>query len=68
MQREQVMGAANEEWLTAEEAAAHLRIKPRTLLFWARQKKVRGYALSGIERKVWRFRKDDLDAMLLGQD
>jgi excisionase family DNA binding protein len=35
------------EWLTVEEAAHHLRIKPRTLLLWVRQGKVKGFALSG---------------------
>jgi excisionase family DNA binding protein len=60
--------AAETEWLTAEEAAAYLRVKTRTLLLWVRQKKFRGYALSGIKRRVWRFRKADLDTMLLAQD
>jgi excisionase family DNA binding protein len=55
------------KWLTAEEAAVYLRVKTRTLLLWVRQKKVRGYALSGIKRRVWRFRKIDLDSMLLAQ-
>jgi len=52
------------EWLTAEEAAEHLRIKTRTLLLWARQGKVKGYMLSGVRRHVWRFRQVDLDATL----
>src|SRR5215831_2701290 len=51
-------------WLTAEEAAAHLRIRTRTLLQWARQGKVKGYLLSGVRRHVWRFRRIDLDATL----
>jgi excisionase family DNA binding protein len=50
------------EWLTAQEAAAHLRVKTRTLLLWTRQGKVKGYVLSGTRRHVWRFRCDDLDA------
>jgi len=28
------------EWLTLNEAAAYLKIQPRTLALWARQKKV----------------------------
>lgn len=60
--------AADTEWLTAEEAAAHLKVKTRTLLLWVRQKKIRGYVLSGIKRRVWRFRKADLDTMLFAQD
>ena len=60
--------AAETEWLTAEEAATYLKVKARTLLFWVRQKKFRGYVLSGTKRRVWRFRKADLDIMLLAQD
>jgi excisionase family DNA binding protein len=53
------------EWLTAMEAAAYLKVKVRTLLLWARQGKVKGFALSGTKRRVWRFRQLDLDAVLL---
>ncbi len=53
------------EWLTANEAANHLKVKPRTLLLWVRQGKVKAFALSGIQRRVWRFRQVDLDAALL---
>ena len=52
-------------WLTAPEAAAYLKVKVRTLLLWARQGKVKAYALSGTERRVWRFRREDLDAALM---
>jgi excisionase family DNA binding protein len=52
------------EWLTAAEAAFYLRVKPRTLLAWARQGKVRGYRLSGTLRCVWRFKQSDLDATM----
>jgi excisionase family DNA binding protein len=66
----QIMAASNAvqiEWLTANEAAQYLKVKPRTLLVWAKQGKVRGYVLSGTERRVWRFLRTDLDAQLLGQ-
>lgn len=53
------------QWLTAAEAATYLRIKPRTLLHWVRIGKVRGFALSGTERRIWRFLIADLDAALL---
>jgi excisionase family DNA binding protein len=53
------------EWLTAQEAAAYLKVKVRTLLLWVRQGKVKAFALSGTKRRVWRFRKNDLDAALL---
>src|SRR5207302_8222731 len=50
------------EWLTAREAARYLKVKVRTLLLWVRQGKVKAFALSGTKRRVWRFRKLDLDA------
>lgn len=49
-------------WLTANEAAAYLRIAPRTILAWAREGKVKGHILSGTQRQTWRFRQEDLDA------
>ncbi len=52
------------QWLTSGEAAAYLRIQPRTLLLWARQGKVPAHRLSGIRRCAWRFLKHELDAML----
>ena len=52
------------DWLTAPEAAEHLRVKTRTLLLWARQGKVKGHKLSGVKRHVWRFRQAELDASL----
>jgi len=53
------------DWLTAREAAAYLKVKVRSLLLWVRQGKIKGYALSGTRRRVWRFRREDLDAALL---
>ena len=55
----------NVEWLTTEEAAQHLKVKRRTLLLWVRRGKVRAFALSGTKRRVWRFRREDLDSALL---
>jgi len=52
-------------WLTANEAASYLNVRPATLLGWARQGKVKGFTLSGISRHVWRFQTVDLDAMLI---
>jgi excisionase family DNA binding protein len=54
-----------EPWLTAAEAAAYLKVEPRTLLAWTRAGTVTGYVLSGTERITWRFRKIDLDATLV---
>ena len=58
-------GEVTLEWLTVAEAALYLQVKPRTLLFWVRQRKVQAYALSGTKRRVWRFRRVDLDSALL---
>jgi excisionase family DNA binding protein len=52
-------------WLTAAEAAAYLKVKSRTLLLWVRQGKVKGFALSGTRRRVWRFRQSDLGAAVM---
>jgi excisionase family DNA binding protein len=49
------------EWLTVAEAAGYLKVKSRTLLAWARLGKVKGYPLSGTQRRTWRFLKVDLD-------
>jgi len=61
-----LMKNSNSNWLTANEAAAYLKVEPRTLLGWARAGKVQGFTLCGIKRHVWRFRQVDLDAMLIG--
>lgn len=53
------------EWMTVAEAANYLTVRPRTLLLWARQGRVKAFALSGTRRHVWRFRRQDLDAALL---
>ena len=53
------------DWLTVLEAAAYLKVKPRTLLLWVRQGKLQAYALSCTKRRIWRFRKEDLDSALL---
>jgi predicted site-specific integrase-resolvase len=58
------MNNLNSNWLTANEAASYLQIKPATLLLWAREGKVKGFTLSGTHRHVWRFQHVDLDAML----
>ena len=51
-------------WLTAAEAARYLKVKTRTILFWARSGKIKAYPLTGTKRRVWRFRQRDLDATL----
>lgn len=52
------------EWLTAKEAADYVKVKTRTLLQWARERKIPAHRLSGIQRCIWRFQKWELDAFL----
>jgi excisionase family DNA binding protein len=52
------------EWLTTAEAAAYLKVKPRTLVRWARGQSVPAHRLSGTGRITWRFLRSELDAML----
>jgi len=52
------------EWLTAKEAALHLKVRPATLLLWVRQGKIPAHKLSGTRRRVWRFKREELDAAL----
>jgi excisionase family DNA binding protein len=54
--------SVSSEWLTAGEAAHYLKIRTRTLLLWVRRGKVKAHALSGTQRHVWRFRREELDA------
>jgi excisionase family DNA binding protein len=63
-QEKLTMNISTSEWLTPEEAAEHLKVKVRTLLLWVRQGKVKAFALSGTKRRVWRFRREDLDSAL----
>lgn len=51
--------------MTSCEAAIYLKIKPGTLLGWARTGQIKGYTLSGTKRIVWRFLQTDLDARLM---
>jgi excisionase family DNA binding protein len=52
------------QWLTAAEVALYLKVKPRTVLSWAKQGRIPGHPLSGSRRITWRFLKSELDAML----
>jgi excisionase family DNA binding protein len=54
-------------WMNSEEAARYLGVKRRSLLLRVREGKVPVYALSGTKRRVWRFRKQDLDTVLLSR-
>jgi len=52
------------DWLTANEAAEYLKVKKRSLLLWVREGKIKAYALSDTKRRIWRFRREDLDSAL----
>lgn len=52
------------EWLTATEAAQYLKVKPRTVLKWAKEGRIPGRPLSGSKRITWRFLKSELFSML----
>jgi excisionase family DNA binding protein len=52
------------EWLTAEEAAQYLKVKPRTALKWAKEGRIPGHSLCGSKRVTWRFLKSELFSML----
>jgi excisionase family DNA binding protein len=56
--------ANTNEWLTLKEAAAYLKIKPRTLALWVRQGKIPAHRLSGTKRCIWRLLRSELDGML----
>jgi excisionase family DNA binding protein len=63
--RKTTMTISQSEWLTPAEGAQYLKVKPRTILLWVRQGKLKAYPLSGIKRRVWRLRREDLDAALM---
>lgn len=53
------------EWLTATEVSRYLKVKPRTVLRWAKEGRIPAHSLSGSKRVTWRFLKSELDAMLV---
>ncbi len=57
--------AEHPTWLTAAEAAQYLNVKVRTILLWARQRRVNAYALTGTQRRFWRFLQADLDSIVI---
>ena len=55
------------QWMTAAEAAVHLRVAHRTILLWAKTGRIPAHKLSGAQRVTWRFRADELDAFIRGE-
>jgi excisionase family DNA binding protein len=45
------------QWLTATEAANNLRVKPCTVLKWAKEGRIPAHPLPGSKRVTWRFLK-----------
>lgn len=58
------VGFSTTAWMTTAEAAAYLKIEPRTLLKWVREGSIRAYSLHGTKRRTWRFREVDLNAAM----
>jgi len=52
-------------WLNAAEAAAYLKFKTRTIQLWARQGRLKAYAIAGSQRHFWRFLRSDLDEIAM---
>ena len=53
------------EWLTATEVSRYLKVKPRTVLKWAKEGRIPAHPLSGSQRITWRFLKSELDGAML---
>lgn len=55
-------------FLTPEEASRFLGgVHPRTLTRWARQRYIPAYPIGEGRRRIWRFRRDDLDQWMLAR-
>jgi excisionase family DNA binding protein len=54
------------EWLTSKEAAAYLKLHPKTLYRYVRAGKLQQYRPAGTGRP--RFRREDLDALLEAEE
>jgi excisionase family DNA binding protein len=54
-------------WMNSREAADYLHVAARTVVLWARTGRIPAHKLSGAHRITWRFRSDELDAFLRGQ-
>lgn len=51
------------KWLTKDEAAEHLRVKPRTIDRWAADGKIQKYKIDGLQSV--RFDRDELDRLVV---
>lgn len=53
-------------WLTVEDAAAYLCVKPGTIYNWKCSGKIKAYKIGGATHGAVRFLKEDLDAVVKG--
>ena len=51
------------DFMTLEEVAAYLKVKPQTIYTWAQEKRIPGAKLG----KEWRFKKTIIDEWFLQQ-
>lgn len=51
------------DFMTLEEVAAYLKVKPQTIYTWAQEKRIPGAKLG----KEWRFKKSIIDEWFLQQ-
>jgi|UniRef100_A0A7C2ZH66 excisionase family DNA binding protein len=51
-------------WMTVKEASEYLRVHPNTIRRWVAKGLLREYRLN---RKVVRYRKEDLDALFMSK-
>ena len=51
------------DFMTLEEVAAYLKLKPQTIYTWAQEKKIPGAKIG----KEWRFRKSIIDEWFIQQ-
>ena len=51
-------------WMTSQEAAAYLKLSPRTIVAMARDGRLPAHMLCGAQRHIWSFLAEELDATM----
>ncbi len=54
--------SAERVWFTKDEAAAHVRVRPRTIDRWANEGRITRYKVDGMQSV--RFARDELDQLI----
>lgn len=57
-----IAGERTESFIDAAEAAAFIKLHPKTLLRLARGGSIPAHPLTGNRRRIWRFLRSELDA------